>query len=59
MKEDDVTFDLKFTKGKGGNTLVIVQFKKSRRFWDNDLTWCPTLNEMDILEKTKVYMQEK
>jgi len=59
MNENDVTFDLRFTKGKGGNTLVIVKFKESKRFWKNELTWCPTLDEMDILEKTKVFMQGK
>jgi hypothetical protein len=59
MKEDDITFDLKFTKGKGGNTLVIVKFKDTKRFWKNDFTWCPTIREMEILEKTKVYMQDK
>ena len=59
MYEDVATFELKFTKGKGGNTLVIVQFKGSKRFWEKDLTWCPTLAEMDILEKTKIYMHEK
>ena len=59
MSDDDITFDLTFSKGRGGNTLVIVKFKDSKRFWKKDLTWCPTLAEIDVLEKTKVYMPEK
>ena len=35
-----------------GNLKLIVRFEPTSNFWKNDLTWCPSLEEVKLLVQT-------
>lgn len=52
-----VNIKLELKEGKAGNILVIVKFNpEASNFYTNDFSWCPTLDELRLLEKAlRVY----
>ena len=59
--KNKVHFKLELKEGKQGNLLVIVKFNpEASNFFTNDFTWCPTLDELNILNKAReAVMQSK
>lgn len=58
-KRSKVHFKLELKEGKQGNLLVIVKFDpEASNFQTNDLTWCPTLDELNILNKAREAVME-
>ena len=58
-KRSKVNFKLELKEGKQGNLLVIVKFDpEASNFFINDFTWCPTLNELNILNKAREAVME-
>lgn len=54
-----VHFKLELKRGKQGNLLVIVKFNPgASNFQTNDLTWCPTLDELNILNQAREAVME-
>ncbi len=56
-KKIKIKLELKEGRGKNGNILVIVKFDpKASNFFEKDFSWCPTLDELRLLEKAlRVY----
>ena len=52
-----VNIKLELKEGKAGNVLVVVKFNpETSNFYANDFSWCPTLDELRLLEKAlRVY----
>lgn len=58
-KRSKVHFKLELKEGKKGNLLVIVKFDtEASNFYTNDYTWCPTLDELNILNKAREAVME-
>ena len=54
-----INIKLELKEGSAGNMLVIVKFDpKSSNFHSNDWSWCPTLDELRVLEKAKAFMEK-
>jgi len=51
-------FDMKINKSKRGDPLIIVYFKQSSNYWESNHSWCPTLDELEYLYKTKKMMEK-
>jgi hypothetical protein len=62
MKEiinKEYAYTIEIKKGSAGNPLIIVKFKKgSKNYWTEDHSWCPTLDELEFLYKTKKMMEK-
>ena len=59
MSGKKVHFKLELKEGKQGNLLVVVKFDpESSNFYKNDLTWCPTLDELNLLNKSREALME-
>jgi len=41
-------------KFPNGNLKVVVRFEPNSNFWKTDLTWCPSLKEVELLVQTLV-----
>ena len=50
-------FDLKIVKSKKGDPLIVVCFNESSNYWKRSNSWCPTLDELEYLYKTKKMME--
>ena len=58
MADDKVYFKMELKKGSAGNMIVVVRFNpNARNFGKEDFSWCPTLDELDVLEKTREFME--
>ena len=59
MPEKKVHFKTETKPGSAGNILVIVNFNPdASNFNKNDFTWCPTLDELDYLNKLRKLVME-
>lgn len=57
--KNKVHFKLELKEGSQGNLLVIVKFNpEASNFYTNDFTWCPTLDELNILNKAREAVME-
>jgi hypothetical protein len=55
-----VNFKLELKEGSAGNLLVIVKFDPgASNFHKDDFTWCPTLDELNVLNKAREAVMEK
>ena len=54
-----VHFKMELKEGKAGNMIVVVKFNPdASNFYKNDFSWCPTLDELRVLEKAKTFMEK-
>jgi len=59
MTEKNIHFKLELKEGKQGNLLVIVKFDpEARNYYSSDHTWCPTLDELNLLNKSREALME-
>ena len=61
IDEKKVYFKKEIKRGSAGNMIVIVKFNsKASNFTEGNLTWCPTLDELDDLNQArKIVMENK
>lgn len=59
MNKKKVHFKMELKEGKQGNLLVIVKFNPgASNFYESDFTWCPTLDELNVLNKAREAVME-
>ena len=44
---------MELKEGKAGNLIVIVKFDPTASNFYDDYSWCPTLDELKVLNKAK------
>jgi len=60
MAEKKVHFKLELKEGSLGNLLVIVNFDPEASNYNRETcTWCPTLDELSVLNKAREAVMEK
>ena len=53
-----VYFKMELKEGKKGNLIVVVKFDPEASNFYEDFTWCPTLDELDVLNKARERVME-
>jgi len=59
MVNEKIHFKVELKEGKQGNLIAIVKFDPdATNFYKNDFSWCPTLDELNLLNKTREAVME-
>ena len=53
-----VHFKMELKEGSAGNMLVIVKFDTKASNFGSDFTWCPTIDELNLLNKAREAVME-
>ena len=54
-----IHFKMELKEGSVGNMIVVIKFdSKSSNYFPEDHSWCPTLDELRVLEKAKAFMEK-
>ena len=53
-----VHFKMELKEGSVGNLLVIIKFDPKASNFKDDFTWCPTLDELNVLNKAREAVME-
>ena len=53
-----VHFRMELKEGSAGNMLVIVKFDPKASNFYEDFSWCPTFDELRVLDKAKAFMEK-